>query len=190
MLELEFETHFKRFLMPTVRGSDKGSKKRYAGIVSSEQGDHLVFKGLENVRTDWTRLAREFQEELYRRVFLQEPFEDYVSELTAEVLDGRHDDALVYRKRLRRRLDEYQRNVPPHVQAARLYEQRGLAPPTRGAWVEYVITSAGAEPAARPVASLDYQHYVDRQLEPVANGILGFVGTSFAQLAGKQIDLF
>ena len=190
LLELEFETHFKRFLMPTVRGSDKGSKKRYAGIVSSEQGDHLVFKGLENVRTDWTRLAREFQEELYRRVFLQEPFEDYVSELTAEVLDGRHDDALVYRKRLRRRLDEYQRNVPPHVQAARLYEQRGLAPPTRGAWVEYVITTAGAEPAARPVASLDYQHYVDRQLEPVANGILGFVGTSFAQLAGKQIDLF
>jgi DNA polymerase-2 len=190
LLELEFETHFKRFLMPTVRGSDKGSKKRYAGIVASEQGDRLVFKGLENVRTDWTRLAREFQEELYRRVFMQEPFEDYVRELTAQVLDGRHDDALVYRKRLRRRLDEYQRNVPPHVQAARRYEQRGLAAPSRGSWVEYVITAGGAEPAARPMAQLDYQHYVDRQLEPVADGILGFVGTSFAQLAGKQIDLF
>ena len=190
LLELEFETHFKRFLMPTVRGSDKGSKKRYAGVVSGPQGDRLVFKGLENVRTDWTRLAREFQEELYRRIFMQEPFEDYVRELTAQVLDGRHDQALVYRKRLRRRLDEYQRNLPPHVQAARLYEQRGLTPPTRGAWVEYVITTAGAEPAARPLAALDYQHYVDRQLEPVADGILGFVGTSFAQLAGKQIDLF
>ena len=88
VLELEFETHYKRFLMPTVRGSDKGSKKRYAGVVAGEDGDRLVFKGLENVRTDWTRLAREFQEELYRRIFMQEPFEDYVRELDAEVLAG------------------------------------------------------------------------------------------------------
>ena len=190
VLELEFETHYKRFLMPTVRGSDKGSKKRYAGVVAGPDGDRLVFKGLENVRTDWTRLAREFQEALYRRVFMGEPYEDYVKELTADVLDGRRDEELVYRKRLRRRLDEYQRNVPPHVQAARLYEERGLPAPSRGSWVEYVITTSGAEPAEKPLAPLDYQHYVDRQLEPVADGILGFVGSSFAHLAGKQIDLF
>ena len=61
VLELQFETHFKRFLMPTVRGSDKGSKKRYAGVVAGAAGDQLVFKGLESVRTDWTRLARDFQ---------------------------------------------------------------------------------------------------------------------------------
>ena len=190
VLELEFETHFKRFLMPTIRGSDKGSKKRYAGVVAGRDGDRLVFKGLENVRTDWTRLAREFQEELYRRVFMEEPFEDYVRQLTAEVLAGRRDQQLVYRKRLRRRLDEYQRNVPPHVQAARLCVSRGLPPPARGGWVEYVITTAGAEPVARPLAPLDYQHYVDRQLEPVADGILGMVGTSFRTLVDKQIDLF
>jgi DNA polymerase-2 len=190
VLELEFETHFKRFLMPTIRGSDKGSKKRYAGVVAGKDGDRLVFKGLENVRTDWTRLARAFQEELYRRVFMQEPFEDYVRQLTAEVLAGRHDGQLVYRKRLRRRLNDYERNVPPHVQAARLCAERGLPVPSRGSWVEYVITSAGAEPAARPLAPLDYQHYVDRQLEPVADGILGFVGSSFHTLVDKQIDLF
>jgi DNA polymerase-2 len=190
VLELEFETHYKRFLMPTVRGSDKGSKKRYAGVVGGPDGERLVFKGLENVRTDWTRLAREFQEELYRRVFMQEPFEDYIRELTAEVLDGRRDPELVYRKRLRRRLDEYQRNVPPHVQAARLSEERDLPPPSRGDWVEYVITTAGAEPASRPLAPLDYQHYVDRQMEPVADGILGFVGSSFRSLVDRQIDLF
>ena len=31
-LELQFETHFKRFLMPTIRGAEEGSKKRYAGL--------------------------------------------------------------------------------------------------------------------------------------------------------------
>ncbi len=190
VLELEFETHFKRFLMPTIRGSDKGSKKRYAGVVASAAGDRLVFKGLENVRTDWTRVAREFQEELYRRIFMQEPFEDYVRRLTAEVLAGQRDEQLVYRKRLRRRLDDYQRNVPPHVQAARLCAQRNVPVPTRGSWVEYVITTGGAEPVAKTLAPLDYQHYVDRQLEPVADGILGFAGTSFRALVDKQIDLF
>jgi DNA polymerase-2 len=190
ILEVEFETHYKRFLMPTIRGSDKGSKKRYAGVVTDESGDRLVFKGLENVRTDWTRLARDFQEELYRRIFYQEPFEEYVKALMGKVLAGESDELLVYRKRLRRRLDEYERNVPPHVQAARLHSDRGLAVPSRGDWVEYVITTSGAEPAARPLAALDYQHYVDRQLEPVADGILGFVGTSFRAITDSQIDLF
>jgi len=190
VLEVEFETHYKRFLMPTVRGSEKGSKKRYAGVVAGPDGDRLVFKGLENVRTDWTRVAREFQEELYRRVFMQEPFEEYVRQLVAEVLAGRRDEQLVYRKRLRRRLGDYERNVPPHVQAARRCAERGLPVPARGAWVEYVITSGGAEPVGRPLAPLDYQHYVDRQLEPVADGILGFVGSSFRALVDKQIDLF
>ncbi len=190
VLEVEFETHFKRFLMPTVRGSEIGSKKRYAGVVAGPKGERLVFKGLENVRTDWTRLAREFQEELYRRIFAQEPFAEYVRQVTAEVLAGERDEQLVYRKRLRRRLDDYERNVPPHVQAARLCAERKLPVPSRGGWVEYVITSGGAEPAQKPLAPLDYQHYVDRQLEPVADGILGFVGSSFAVLTGKQIGLF
>jgi DNA polymerase II len=190
VLEVEFETHFKRFLMPTVRGSDKGSKKRYAGVVAGKEGDRLVFKGLENVRTDWTRLARTFQEELYRRIFLEEPFSDYVKSVTARVLAGEEDSQLVYRKRLRRKIEDYQRNVPPHVQAARLYATRGLPVPSRGDWIEYVITTAGAEPANHPQAPLDYQHYVDRQLAPVADGILGFVGTSFSALTDKQIGLF
>jgi DNA polymerase-2 len=189
-LQLQFETHFKRFLMPTVRGSDKGSKKRYAGIVAGKKGDRLVFKGLENVRTDWTRLARDFQGELYGRIFRREPYSDYVQELTARVLAGKEDQNLIYRKRLRRRMDEYERNVPPHVQAARLYAERGLPVPSRGSWIDYVITTSGAEPAAKPLAPLDYQHYVDRQLEPVADGILGFVGESFRALTDRQIGLF
>jgi len=190
VLELEFETHYQRFLMPTIRGSDKGSKKRYAGMVAGETGPRMVFKGLENVRTDWTRLAREFQEELYRRIFLGEPHEEFVKDIAARVLAGQEDANLVYRKRLRRRLDDYERNVPPHVQAARKYEECSLPAPVRGDWVEYVITTAGAEPAAAQRAPLDYQHYIDRQLAPVADGILNFVGSSFAALTDQQMGLF
>jgi DNA polymerase-2 len=190
VLELEFETHFKRFLMPTVRGSEKGSKKRYAGVVERNGEPTLVFKGLENVRTDWTPLARKFQKELYSRVFAGEAFEDYVRELVEAVEAGQRDDELIYRKRLRRRLDEYQRNIPPHVQAARLQAARDHPAPARGDWVEYVITMQGPEPAIDHRAPLDYAHYIERQLAPVADGILHFLSTSFADVSGRQGSLF
>ena len=139
-LELEFETHFLRFLMPTIKGSETGSKKRYAGLVRTPDGQkEVVFKGLESVRTDWTPLARRFQRELYRRVFLDEPYETYIKETLEALMAGELDEELVYRKRLRRALSEYTRNVPPHVQAARQLENPGR-------WIRYVITSAGPQP--------------------------------------------
>ena len=91
---------------------------------------------------------------------------------------------------LRKNLHEYERNVPPHVKAARLFEERGLPAPRKGRPVDYVITTAGAEPAAKRLAALDYDHYVESQLQPVADGILAFMGTSYRGLVGKQIDLF
>jgi len=68
-LEVEYETRYSRFLMPTVRGMPTGSKKRYAGIVEQHDGSQakLIVKGLEAARTDWTPLARDFQRELFRR---------------------------------------------------------------------------------------------------------------------------
>ncbi|MEO6419775.1 MAG: DNA polymerase II [Polyangiaceae bacterium] len=81
-LELKFEAHYLRFLMPTTRGSSVGSKKRYAGWVRKKSGEAaLVVRGLEAVRTDWTPLARRVQRELLRRVFAEEPFEAWLVEV-------------------------------------------------------------------------------------------------------------
>lgn len=183
-LEVEFETHYLHFLMPTMRGSDKGSKKRYAGSVRSRQGElEIVVKGLEAVRTDWTPLARGFQRELFRRVFLGEPWRDWMRDLAIAVRAGEHDEELVYRKRLRRRIEQYEKNVPPHVQAA-----KKLGHPVRE--VRYVITVRGPEPVELPHAALDYDHYLERQLAPAADAILPFLGEDFAGIAGNQLRLF
>ncbi|SQI27313.1 DNA polymerase II [Salmonella enterica subsp. arizonae] len=112
--------------MPTIRGADTGSKKRYAGLIQEGESQRMVFKGLETVRTDWTPLAQRFQQELYLRVFRNEPYQDYVRETIDKLMAGELDAQLVYRKRLRRPLDEYQRNVPPHVRAARLADEQNL----------------------------------------------------------------
>lgn len=195
-LELQLETHFRRFLMPTIRGAEEGSKKRYAGLVRyTADSERLIFKGLEAIRTDWSPLAQQFQQELYLRIFKQQPYQDYVRDYVRCTLAGEMDDLLIYRKRLRRRLGDYQRNVPPHVRAARIadeYNERQGRPRQyqNGGWISYVMTMAGPEPLEARSAAIDYDHYLTRQLQPVANAILPFVQDDFATLIDQQLGLF
>lgn len=94
-LELRFESHYLRFLMPTTRGSDRGAKKRYAGLVRRPDGTtHVVLRGLEAVRRDWTALARRTQAELLRRIFVDEPWEEWLRETAREAQAARLDDEL------------------------------------------------------------------------------------------------
>lgn len=194
-LELEFETHFSRFLMPTIRGAEQGSKKRYAGMIREGETERMVFKGLETVRTDWTPLAQHFQQELYRRIFKKLPYQDYILETVRQLLDGELDDQLIYRKRLRRPLDDYQRNVPPHVRAARIADEQNqkLGRPLqyqKGGKIRYVMATSGPEPLEARSTPLDYDHYLTKQLQPVAEGILPFLEDDFATLVTGQLGLF
>ena len=195
-LELQYETHYRRFLMPTIRGAEEGSKKRYAGLVERPDGsEHVVYKGLESVRTDWSPLAQTFQQTLYGLIFRGQPYQAYVREFVQRTLAGEHDALLIYRKRLRRPLDDYQRNVPAHVRAARLanayHLALGRAPQyRRGSWIEYRMTLAGPQPIEDQPSPIDYEHYLNRQLAPVADAILPFVGTRFSALTGTQLPLF
>nr|WP_314565121.1 DNA polymerase II [uncultured Pseudomonas sp.] len=195
-LELQYETHFTRFLMATIRGAEEGSKKRYAGlVVRSDGSEEMVYKGLETVRSDWSPLARRFQQELYQRIFHRLPHQDYIRDYVRRTLSGEFDELLIYRKRLRRRLDDYERNVPPHVRAARLadeYNDRLNRPRQyqRGGWISYVISVNGPEPLEVRQAPIDYDHYVTRQLQPVADAILPFVNDDFSTLVGGQMGLF
>ena len=189
-LEMEFETHFSKFLMPTVRGSDAGSKKRYAGLVVDSRNpdkSHLLFKGLESVRSDWSPLARDFQKELYRRIFLDEPYEDYIKLMVQQLGDGIFENELVLRKRLRRKLKDYTKNIPPHVQAARKAEdirrQRELPSLYQsGGWIEYIMTINGAEPRQYRESAIDYEFYIERQLTPIADSILVFKSSSMDKI--------
>jgi DNA polymerase-2 len=180
-LELQFETHFSRFLMPTIRGAEEGSKKRYAGLVMRSDGQQeMVYKGLETVRSDWSPLAQQFQQGLYQRIFHRVPHQDYVRDYVKRTLAGEYDERLIYRKRLRRTLDDYERNVPPHVRAARLADeyndQQGRPRQYQnGGWISYVMTIAGPQPLEALHAAIDYDHYLTRQLQPVADAILPFV---------------
>lgn len=195
-LEMEYETHFCKFFMPTIRGSEKGSKKRYAGLVVDSEGkQQLIYKGLETVRTDWTELAREFQQELYQRIFNNQPYEEYIQLMVNELKSGDFDDRLVYRKRLRQKLSDYQKNIPPHAQAAikaeKLFaEKNEPSRYQRAGWIEYVITVNGPETLECHTSALNYEHYIEKQLTPIADTILAALGSSMESIFQDQYELF
>lgn len=192
-LELEFERVYERFFMPTIRGQEEGSKKRYAGL---SKGD-LVFKGLEAARTDWTKLARDFQRGLFERIFNDENPIRYIQETVAKLRRGEFDDQLIYSKQLSRPLAAYQKNIPPHVRAAAMIDAKRAA---HGQPLEYnkgrkrvyyVYQRSGVAPyeSDADLIDLDYEHYIEKQLEPIADSILPFYDTNMASLLSQQISL-
>lgn len=194
-LEIEFETHFRRFFMPTIRGSEEGSKKRYAGLTCKNGKETVVFKGLENVRSDWTALARQFQENLYTRIFADQPVSDFIRDLLTALRAGEKDEQLVYARRLRKPLSSYTRSQPPHVKAARLADEHNAAEGKTLRYqhrttVRYVMTLAGPQTVETVNQPLDYEHYVEKQIRPIADSILPAIGLRFEEIDNQQMGLF
>jgi DNA polymerase-2 len=185
-LELEFERLYLKLFLPAMRHSTAGARKRYAGWVDEGGKLQVVFVGMESVRSDWTELSKEFQQGLYERVFRGEPLEEFVREFVEALRAGQRDDLLVYHKSLRKPLSEYTETTPPHVKAAR------LLPSPPGRRVAYVMTLAGPQPEGFLDSPIDYDHYLEKQLEPVADTLLSHLGTSFAAMMGRerQMELF
>ena len=185
-IELESDKIFTRFIMPRVRGSEEGAKKRYAGIIAENGVDRLDITGLEFVRRDWTELAKRFQETILKLVFAKEDPAVFIREYVKELLAGNLDEMLLYRKAIRKELEEYTKTTPPHVKAARLEGTTG-----RGL-VEYVMTLAGPEPISAREHGLDHEHYVEKQLRPVAEPLLELLHLEWDDLVGRprQLGLF
>ena len=187
-LEMEFETCYERLLLPSVRGGGRGATKRYVGLT----GGKLQFTGMEVVRRDWTALAHEVQRELYRRLFADEPVEEYLRAVIAEVTSSRRDEQLVYHKALRKDADDYRARAP-HVVAAR--KQAAAQPGEPSSWrsvIDYVITVEGPEPAAARAHRIDYEHYIERQIRPVAEPVLAISRRDFGEVRRneRQLELF
>ena len=184
-LELKFEKLYLRLFLPHARHSTRGASKRYAGLRHGDDADSVEFIGMEVVRRDWTALAKQVQRELYRRLFSDQAVDAYLSEVVRQVRRGELDDALVYRKNLRKGAEQYTATTPPHVVAAR----KSTLP--LGRMVSYIVTTAGPEPVDNRHSPIDREHYVLKQVKPVAEPVLETLGLNFEQVIGdcRQIDL-
>ena len=173
---MEFERAYEKFLLPKQRHLKKGAKKRYAGFYNGE----IDIVGLEYVRRDWTELAKEFQYTLLEKIFSGENIEGYIRETVKDLKSGNLDHLLVYKKGVRKGLDQYTKTTPPHIKAARKmgdFSDRVIS---------YVMTKKGPEPVDGTPKRIDYEHYIEKQLKPIANSILHFYDKSFTDVVTKQ----
>jgi DNA polymerase II len=185
-LELEFEKLYLRLFLAHARNSTRGASKRYAGLVYDGAAGSVEFVGMEVVRRDWTALAKRVQRELYQRLFTDQPVDAYLAEIVGRVRRGELDEELVYFKNLRKQTREYTATTPPHVAAARKSSQ------PLGRSIRYVVTTAGAEPLDNLRHPLDREHYILKQVKPVAEPVLETLGLTFERVIGdaRQFELY
>lgn len=184
-LELEYEKCYIKCLMPKLRGKEAGAKKRYAGLVKKGNKEEIEFTGLEVVRGDWTDLAKKYQHELLDRIFHNKDVVKFTKKFVDEVRKGKKDKLLVYSKSIRKDLKEYVKTTPPHVKAARKLKK------LESSVIRYVITEDGPEPIQNIKHKIDYDHYIEKQIKPIADSVLLFFNTDFESVlkGSKQLDL-
>ncbi|MBP7708278.1 DNA polymerase II [Candidatus Pacearchaeota archaeon] len=194
-LDLEFDKLYLALIMPGIKMKQKkseegeeakGAKKRYAGLIEEDGKEELEVVGMEAIRGDWTEAAREFQKKLFLKIFHKEDPIPFIKEYVKELSSGKLDKQLVYRKSIRKDLKEYTKTTPPHVKAARKLES------LESNVIEYFITTDGPEPIQQLKHKLDYEHYVDKQIKPIADQVLVLFGKNFEDIikGTKQQTLF
>ena len=187
-LELEFKKYYIALMLPKIRNSktEAGSKKRYAGLVENNGKESLEIVGLEAIRGDWTEAAKDFQIELLTKVFHKENPIPFIKDYIKQIREGKINSKLIYRKSIRKDLKDYTKITPPHVKAARLLDSM------ESNLVEYYITENGPEPIQKLKHKIDYEHYIEKQITPIANTVLNFFNTSVEEIVkgSKQKTLF
>ena len=64
-------------------------------------------------------LAKNIQTEIYTRIFHDEEYIEYLKSELVALRTGLRDDLIVYKKRIRKPLSTYVKNIPPQIQAAK-----------------------------------------------------------------------
>lgn len=183
-LVCEFEKIYDQIYFSQSRDGNSVAKKRYAGIYDGK----IEFKGMEFVRSDWTELAKEFQFTLFENFFFGNDITIIIKDYIKKIEDGQFDEKLVYTKRLSKAPEEYTKNIPVHVKAALKVNHTG---PYRLKEVSYIMTKSGPEPIQNSIGQIDYQHYIEKQIRPIAQDLLRSLDTNFDSLImGDQLSLF
>lgn len=184
-LELEYEKYYRKFIITPARGGETGAKKRYAGLLVKDGEEVLEFVGMEFVRSDWTKLAKEFQVELYQKIFSDEEVTGWIKSVVQKVNEGAYDNKLIYQKRLRKNLEDYVKNIPPQVRAAKMIDRNSGS-------IQYLMTKRGPIPVELKHDDIDYKHYIEKQLKPIADSVLVLLGKSFDSIidTSNQLSFF
>lgn len=177
VMRLDLEDYYlKGLFVPKEAGGT--AKKRYALL--DEKGK-LKIRGLEIIRRDLSKYARQTQQEILKLCLVQENIEEAFKYLDERIKALRNDnfnpkDLVVY-EQLSKPLSEY-KLISPHVVAAKKLAQKGI-PIGKGSVIGYVIQKGDGSISERayPVEladlyEIDREYYIENQIIPVSMRIL------------------
>jgi len=177
LMRLDLEDFYVKGLF-VPRESGGVAKKRYALL--DEKG-RLKVRGLEIVRRDLSKYARQTQQEILKICLIDEDVEkafQYLDERIKSLKEGKYDlrDLVVY-EQLSKPISEY-KLISPHVMAAKKLYEKGI-PVGEGSVIGYIIQKGTGSISERayPVEladseKIDLKYYIDNQIVPVAMRIL------------------
>jgi DNA polymerase I/DNA polymerase-2 len=191
IMELELQDIYKCGIF-IPRGVGPGTaKKKYALI---DFKGNLLIRGLEKVRRDWCKLARDTQEKVLRLVLEKKEVKgavNYVKEIIKNLREHKVNlrDLTIY-EQLVKPIEEY-KAIGPHVMVAKKMRERGR-PVGPGIVIMFVITkgkgsiSERAEPIEDvKLEDVDEEYYIHHQIVPAALRILTVLGVTEEELLGK-----
>lgn len=192
-MQLEFEDYYQRGLF-TYTEKGRGAKKKYALL---GQDGSIKVTGFEQVRRDWSQLAKETQEKVIEHVLRDEVDQAVrtVKDTVQQLQEGKvNDKKLVIYTQLKKKPENYE-TTSPHVEAAKKAIERGIDIEP-GATVDYIITERGSSISdkaeiSRFADSYDASYYIEHQIVPAALRVLKVLGYSEEDLLlkGKQSGL-
>jgi DNA polymerase I/DNA polymerase-2 len=191
IMELELQDIYKCGIF-IPRGIGPGTaKKKYALI---DFKGNLLVRGLEKVRRDWCKLARDTQEKVLRLVLEKNDMKgavEYVKEVIKKLREHKVNlkDLTIY-EQLVKPIEEY-KAVGPHVMVAKKMRERGkLVGP--GIVIMFAITKGKGSISERAeliedvkLEDIDEEYYIHHQILPAALRILTVLGVTEEELLGK-----
>jgi len=196
IIELDLQGIYKRGIF-IPKGIGPGTaKKRYALI--NDKGI-LTVRGLETVRRDWCKLAKDVQRKVLEFVLEKKDVkgsvkyvQDIIKKLKQEKIPLKE---LTIYEQLTKPLSEY-KAIGPHVAAAKKIKERGR-PIGEGMVIMFIITkgkgsiSERAEPIEDvEIKDIDVDYYVTHQIVPAALRVLTVLGVTEEQLLGESLKSF
>ncbi len=190
-MELELQDVYKRAIFVRAVKGKFGARKKYAMVSYSGE---LVIKGFQSVRRDWSFLAKELQEEVIKKILVDEDIEGAINLVSKTIEDLRQYkiplEKLVINTMLRKDIKEYE-STGRHVRAAEKSGEKF----SQGEVISYIIAKGSGGISERAVLysialqkniKYDAEYYIEHQIIPAVTPIFDALGIQKEKLYGKK----
>ncbi len=186
VMELEFQGFY-------TRGIFVAAKKRYA---LADMNGNLIIKGLEWVRRDWSKIAKDTQMAVLKAILIDGSTEkavDIIKDTIKRLKDGNISlEEVTIFTQLTRKIENYE-SIGPHVSAAIKAREKGYTFEP-GQMIKYVVVKGEGsisdksyilEEVKDNKLEYDPEYYINNQVLPAVERIFEVLGVTKDELRGK-----